>query len=157
MSFETDDNNRYQPEQQPTSDNPEIPLAFRPIFRTRKARVLAGVGIAACCAAWEFFTFAATADSTPNVPAVIIAPDNQLQHTRNMFDGQDMILPAGTEVAVMCKLPGHGFRIAIESGEYSDQVVQDIPREHLFATGDPFNADHAPGGPEDRLAPVLHC
>ncbi len=154
MRFELphEDPNNDDDREASASSRPEL----EPIFRTRRARIAASAGMAALCIAFCVYQGVyALPDAT--VPGIIVSPDNKPIKARDITSGDNITLPPGTEIDVICKTKEHGYEFGIESGEYDGYAADSVPRANLFATQDPFSADHAPGGAQDRLEPLRGC
>lgn len=133
-----------------TSGYPDI----EPLLRYRRARIAAGAGLFVVCAAFGVGqAWFALPDAT--VKGVIMTPDGQPEHAHNI-DGGEFMLPSGTQIEVICSGP-HGYQFGIESGEYSGDVADSIPRADIHTTNDPFSTAQAPSGPQDPLTPLRNC
>jgi len=141
----------HQPEKEP-SDGPE----FTWFTGSRRVRIAKSAGVVGLCVLLGGAYTYVNAQGPPTIHSKVVSPDNAPVHAKDL-DGTDITLDPGTSIDVHCFGP-NGYRFSINAGFWSiDPTAEGIPRANIQPLEDPFHADQAPGGPQDRLVPLGDC
>jgi hypothetical protein len=140
----------HRPEKE-SGNEPE----FRYFEGSRPVRIAKSAGVVAVCLFLGGGYTLLQGNGEPIIRSEVVSPDGQPSRAHDL-EGKDITLEAGTAIEVLC-YNASSHRFIVDAGEYEGVVAEGLPRDHINALQDPFYADQAPGGPQDRLAPLLDC